>query len=147
MYLVGLLGALSKNVPGCLLKNPKWRNMLIHIFKYVCMIQPGYSYELCSGWLQHHWQQRHHNAWCLRSEKDISQLYCQGGLDLTLCSFLIAWTFDFDCLNILPARRWQILRDGFDLRLEPIAFDRYWMTSNSKSANSLGSLPQFLSNF
>ena len=47
------------------------------------------------------------------------------------------------------ARRWQILRDGFDSWLEPIAFDTgiHRVIADSKSASSLCSLSQSLLTF
>ena len=46
------------------------------------------------------------------------------------------------------ARRWQILDEGFDSRLEPIAFfDIPRMAADSNSASSLRSLSQSLLNF
>ena len=47
------------------------------------------------------------------------------------------------------ARRWQILRDGFDSWVELIAFDNTVkrVAANSKNVSSLRSLPQLLLNF
>ena len=48
-------------------------------------------------------------------------------------------------LTGIPSVELQILRDGFDSRLEPIAFDIYRVAADSKSGGSLHSLPQYCS--